>query len=43
MIVPTKNRNQLIQECQVTFEKAFQAKQAKIRGTPSVLTISFEI
>ncbi|KAF9339991.1 Ubiquitin carboxyl-terminal hydrolase 45 [Linnemannia elongata] len=38
MIVPTKNRNQLIQECQVTFEKAFQAKQSKIRAASAAVS-----
>ncbi|KAF9139231.1 Ubiquitin carboxyl-terminal hydrolase 45 [Mortierella sp. GBA39] len=37
-IVPSKNRNQLIQECQVTFEKAFQAKQSKLRAASAVVS-----
>ncbi|KAG9070622.1 Ubiquitin carboxyl-terminal hydrolase 16 [Linnemannia hyalina] len=37
-IVPSKNRNQLIQECQVTFEKAFQVKQSKMRAASVVVS-----
>ncbi|KAF8985531.1 Ubiquitin carboxyl-terminal hydrolase 16 [Entomortierella lignicola] len=31
-IIPSKNKNQVIQECQVTIEKALQAKQFKIKA-----------
>lgn len=39
-IVPSKNRNQVIHECQVTLEKELQIKQSKRRGKPLINFIS---
>ncbi|KAF9099151.1 Ubiquitin carboxyl-terminal hydrolase 16 [Mortierella sp. AD031] len=38
MIVPSKNRNQVIQECQVTIEKALQIKQSKMRAASAAIS-----
>ncbi|KAG9327528.1 hypothetical protein KVV02_003773 [Mortierella alpina] len=37
-IVPSKNRNQLIHECQVTIEKALQIKQSKMRAATAAIS-----
>ncbi|KAF9561741.1 Ubiquitin carboxyl-terminal hydrolase 16 [Mortierella alpina] len=37
-IVPSKNRNQVIHECQVVIEKALQTKQAKMRAASAAIS-----
>ncbi|CAO3575068.1 unnamed protein product [Mortierella alpina] len=38
LIVPTKNRNQVIRECQVAIEKALQVKQSKMRAATAAIS-----